>query len=142
VLRQLGIGPALRWLCAQTAERDGIDVSTRIAATLPAVDDATASFVYRAARELLRNAVRHGRPRHVSLALKAGPKKALTLAVRDDGRGFKAAAAGAPAGAKGFGLFSLRERVEEAGGALAIVSAPKKGATITVTVPLPVEGKP
>jgi signal transduction histidine kinase len=57
----------------------------------------------------------------------------VTLAVRDDGRGFDpAAAAGVAQGH--FGLQVMRERMEGIGGTLAIESAAGRGTTITATV--------
>jgi hypothetical protein len=55
----------------------------------------------------------------------------LTLEIQDDGQGFEA---GAVAG--GMGLENIRQRARALGGTLAIESAPGKGATLCVTVPL------
>jgi signal transduction histidine kinase len=136
VLRQLGLGPALKWFAAQTAERENIDCATRIAADLPRLDDATVFILYRAAQELVRNAVRHGSPETITVAFRRGEKRDVLLKVKDDGRGFKVLASGRLAKTKGFGLFSLRERVEEMGGTFTVKSAHGKGTEVTVTVPV------
>ena len=57
------------------------------------------------------------------------------LDVRDDGSGFAPGADGAGANG-GLGLRGMRERVEALGGRLAVESAPGKGTTVAVTVPV------
>jgi signal transduction histidine kinase len=55
--------------------------------------------------------------------------------MRDDGAGFAPSADGhGPDG--GLGLRGMRERVEALGGRLAVESAPGRGTTIAVTVPV------
>ena len=67
----------------------------------------------------------------------------VVLRVRDTGKGFDAAAAEpAAAGmAGGFGLASMKQRVEAGGGAWQIVSRPGRGTEVTVRMPLPAEGE-
>ena len=57
------------------------------------------------------------------------------LDVRDDGAGFAPEADG-PGPDGGLGLRGMRERVETLGGRLAVESAPGRGTTIAVTVPV------
>jgi PAS domain S-box-containing protein len=86
----------------------------------------------RVVQEALANALTHGRPRSVAVDLTFEPG-VVRLSVVDDGVGFDPAAA-RPGG---FGLTSMRERVEHLGGAFALDSAPDEGVTVTATVPLP-----
>jgi signal transduction histidine kinase len=86
----------------------------------------------------LTNAVKHGRPQRVQVALRREAHR-LLLHVADDGAGFdpvRAEAAAASAESGTFGLFSIRERVRTLGGQLEVSSAPGAGAAITLTVPL------
>jgi signal transduction histidine kinase len=57
--------------------------------------------------------------------------KRVTLDVTDDGRGFLPAAASG-----GLGLASMRERAAAAGASLTIRSAPGKGTSVRLAVPL------
>jgi signal transduction histidine kinase len=57
-----------------------------------------------------------------------------TLDVRDDGTGFDPPPG--PGAAGGLGLRGMRERVEALGGRLAVETAPGRGTTIAVTVPI------
>jgi signal transduction histidine kinase len=59
------------------------------------------------------------------------------VSVEDDGVGFNVAeVASAAARTGGFGLFSIRERLEQLGGHLEIESKPGRGTTVTLTAPL------
>lgn len=80
--------------------------------------------------ESLSNALRHSGtgPIHVTLTT---AESELILRVKDQGTGFDPAAR-----TKGMGLAGMRDRVSRLGGELGIDSAPGKGATITISLPL------
>ena len=60
----------------------------------------------------------------------------VRIVVQDDGVGFEADALSAmPTHEAGFGLFSIRERMMDLGGALEIVSEPGQGCTAILTAP-------
>jgi signal transduction histidine kinase len=82
----------------------------------------------RVAQEALANAVNHAEAAEVTVTVEHRARS-LRLVVRDDGRGFDPACASA-----GFGLATMRERVESTGGALSVASAPGAGTTITATI--------
>ena len=83
----------------------------------------------RIVREAVTNAARHGQARRVWIYVEAD--EGITLRVVDDGIGFDPAdVAGA-----GFGLTSMRERVEELGGELRLESLPTAGTTVEVFLP-------
>ncbi len=94
------------------------------AALSPAVEDA----LFRIAQEAVSNAVRHGEPAHLWVALTQHEGVAV-LSVRDDGRGFDPGATPAH-----IGLRTMRERAAEVGGRLAVQSEPGQGTTVTVRV--------
>lgn len=87
----------------------------------------------RVAQESFANVRRHAGAESVRLSLEYGGTERdgmVRLVVADDGRGFDPGAVGS-----GFGLRGMRSRVEQAGGTLAVRSAPGRGAEITVEVP-------
>lgn len=84
----------------------------------------------RIGEEALNNALRHGAPRTVHATL-AFSDDGVRLAVADDGRGFDPQVR-----SDGFGLVGMRERAEQMGGVLRIDSAPGRGATVSVEMPL------
>lgn len=92
----------------------------------------------RACQEALTNTRKHaGDAVPVTVLLEYAPD-ALTLSVRDGGRGFDHRSPH-----EGYGLAGLRARAEEAGGRAAVHSTPGSGTTVTVRLPLnPLSGEP
>lgn len=82
-------------------------------------------------KEILHNAIRHGRPRRVEIRLAARNRR-LELSVRDDGVGFDPATA-----RPGDGLRNFQRRAAEMGGTIDVESAPGRGTTVTLRFPLP-----
>ena len=85
-----------------------------------------AEAILRITGEALRNAVRHGQARCVTVGLSAEP---LELTVADDGRGFHPN----EVVSRGFGLTSMRERAEGAGASYALTSADGQGTEVRVS---------
>ena len=124
-----GLAPALREICAAYHDRLGVTIDASL-------DDITAPApvehaLLRITQEACTNAVRHGNARRLAVSM-TRQNGHLELAVRDAGAGFDPAAPHA-----GSGLAHIRDRVTELGGTLAIDSAPGRGATLTVRVPMP-----
>ncbi|NEK79481.1 MAG: sensor histidine kinase, partial [Xanthomonas perforans] len=90
----------------------------------------------RIAQGALANVAQHARAGRVGIRLDASDD-AVRLRVADDGYGFdpRGAAVGA-SGTDSFGLRAMRERVDQLGGRLDLVSAPGAGTIITVTLPV------
>ncbi|MDF1505888.1 ATP-binding protein, partial [Roseisolibacter sp. H3M3-2] len=85
----------------------------------------------RVASEALANPRRHADCRAVTVTCRYGPD-ALTVVVRDDGRGFDAARV-APEGHHG--IAGMRERAAAAGARLDVASAPGRGTIVTLVMP-------
>jgi signal transduction histidine kinase len=75
---------------------------------------------------------RHAQATRVGLTLSYMPHE-VALDVRDDGRGFDPAPAGAAAG--GFGLVAMRQRIEGLSGTVQVESEPGGGTAISACVP-------
>ena len=87
--------------------------------------------------EALTNVARHARARTVSVVLRHRGSSLLAI-VEDDGRGFDVEAVlGAAPVEKRLGLFGMSERAELLGGRLSVESAPGRGTTVFVEIPLP-----
>lgn len=124
-LDALGLGAALRVLCAQRAW----PVCRFTGEPGPGFGEAVDMAVYRVAQEALSNALRHAHATAVAVQLTALPG-AVQLSVQDDGLGFDAAAQTA-----GLGLLGARERAAALGGRLTVDSAPGKGTRVTLWLP-------
>ncbi len=95
--------------------------------------------LYRIAQEALSNVQKHARARFVTLILAVCGGE-VRLAVVDDGVGFDAEEGLArawtgPYTEGGFGLISMRERVEALRGAFRLRSRPGEGTTVQVVLP-------
>lgn len=88
------------------------------------------SALLRIGQESLTNAVRHAGPNRIVVRLRFGSDW-VTLAVRDDGRGFDVA----ERVGKGYGLTGMHERVAALGGSLSIDSMPGEGTEVSATLP-------
>ncbi|MGH3724629.1 MAG: sensor histidine kinase [Mycobacterium sp.] len=131
VLAELGLTAAIRELARQHSARGTVDVATELQDVgSPPVQP----LVYRAAKELLTNAVKHGRAKNIRMEL-ARTGDSLTLVVTDDGGGFDPRGLSASVADGHIGLASLTVPIDAAGGSVSIVSAPGAGTRVSVTVP-------
>ncbi|HEY5931663.1 MAG TPA: response regulator, partial [Nitrospira sp.] len=97
-------------------------------------------LLFQSVRELLINSSKHAGTGEATVRMEQRDGL-LKIDVRDEGAGFDlaaAASAGTPSGgiSSEFGLFSIRERMRALGGSFDIQSAPGKGTTVTLTLPL------
>lgn len=123
VLTESGLGPALRALAA-----DAPVPATVLRAPeqrLPPEIEAAAWFV---AAEAVANAAKHSGASRLTIDAFAGAR-ALSLSIRDDGRGGAAVSTGG-------GLGGLADRVADHGGTLRVDSPPDGGTTVSVEFPL------
>jgi signal transduction histidine kinase len=114
-----------------------IEIETELAGRgeLNAETDRTLLLV---GREALRNAVAHARPSKIRISVTFRPSEAV-LEVSDDGVGFDVSNEMQARG-RHFGMIGMRERIEKAGGSIAIESSPGNGVRITARAPLPKTG--
>ena len=123
-LDELGLAGSLTAL-ASRVRTPALDVRTDadVPAGLPAAVEVA---VHRIAAEALTNAARHSGARTVDVRLRPdGP--ALLLEVADDGAGIRTAR-------RGEGLASMRQRAEELGGRLDVVTS-ERGTTVRAVLP-------
>ncbi|MDN5850070.1 MAG: sensor histidine kinase, partial [Nitrococcus sp.] len=134
VLDDFGLLKALEWLVEAMRQRFGLEVRFKRDGLPPALDEQLRSTLFRAARELLINVAKHASVEQATLSLAYG-ERTLRLTVADRGQGFDPAQIERDWG-RGFGLFSIRERLGYFGGEIKIVSARGKGTRVTLTAPL------
>lgn len=136
LLDELGLAASLRWYVEREAERAGLafQLSLEPLGERPPVTLEAAAF--RIAQEALTNVIRHAAAQSVYVEL-GRVDGMLELLIRDDGRGFDVAEARRRAASgESQGLINIQERAELTGGDLEIESAPGKGTTMKVRLPL------
>ncbi len=126
---ELPLADKLRQAAEDVVTRAGATVELDVESAAP-VPMITRDAMVRVVREATTNAVRHGGARYVVVRL-ATDHGDVRITVTDDGRGFDPAQVRA-----GFGLRSMRQRVEALGGELHVASAPGSGTTIEAALPL------
>ncbi|NTU80636.1 MAG: PAS domain-containing protein [Chloroflexales bacterium] len=139
-LDDLGLDAALHLLAKEWSATSGIQVDIvtnglsrqRIPAT-------TETTLYRVVQEALTNILKHAQASRVSLIAERRNGEVRVI-IEDDGRGFDlAAVVAAPETQRKLGLRGMEERAALAGGQIEIETAPGKGTTIYISIPLPLE---
>ncbi|MFP4476412.1 MAG: response regulator [Desulfatibacillaceae bacterium] len=134
-LRQLGLLNCLDNLARDMEKKHGL--ATTVVKDPEAEPDsvAIASFLYRAARELLFNVVKHSGCMEARLKIER-KNHWIVLRVSDRGKGDEVCKAYAKRETeKGFGLFSIEERAKYLGGRMKVRSFPDDGWRIDLYVP-------
>ncbi len=90
--------------------------------------------LYRVSQEAITNILRHSHAGRAGVVL-LRQRRSVTLLIEDDGIGFDPARVESGSSG-GLGLTGMRERVALCGGELSVESAPGKGTTIRVRIPL------
>lgn len=138
ILEDLGLVPAVEWLCRLHRERYGVDARCLGDTELVSYDDGRRSFLFQATRELLFNSVKHARGARVSVTVERPTEGELRIAVADEGPGFDPTELNrADRDYGGYGLFHIRQRLEQLNGYMQIKSQMGEGTTITLTLPDP-----
>lgn len=120
---------ALREAVDRLAEETSIAADFAVTGTGRRLEPRLELATLRVLQESLANVRKHAAADRVEVELAYLPR-ALRLRVRDDGRGFDAAAVEA-----GHGLAGMRERIAELDGRFTLDTAPGAGATVTVELP-------
>jgi signal transduction histidine kinase len=135
-LDQLGLTTAIRAMIEKIAESSAIAVSSDLNDVDGVLAPADEITVYRIVQESLNNVVKHSRASEADVAVRCHEDR-VEITVRDNGQGFPPSAPGARADdGRGFGLKGLAERVHMLGATHAIESAPGRGTTVTVRIPV------
>ena len=138
VLETLGLVAALEGLREELADTYGLEVEVQDDGLVKSLSPALATFLFRAARELLINAAKHSGGKRVRLSTRLQDQR-LFIEAADTGRGTKAPEQVLET-AKGFGLRSIRERTLQLGGAFRVHRSPSGGWVVSLDIPLEPEG--
>ncbi len=116
-------------LAARFSAENSIRVANAITGAPRPLGPEKEAALLRVAQEALNNVKKHARAGHVNITL-SYMSDLVALDIVDDGVGFE------ENNKHGYGLKTMRERVEEFNGALTIESARDKGTAIAVSLPL------
>ena len=129
ILDDLGLKPALNWLCRNLLSEESIEYQTDI--DIPAdLSKDISILLFRIAQETLVNAIKHSEASFIELSINYH-HNVVRLDITDDGKGFDNSHI-----EPGIGLSSIRDRAKAFNATLEIDSAVGQGTRTTVTVPI------
>lgn len=137
VLHELGLDHALIWLGEKMEKEHGINIVFDIQnAPHPLTADKNI-MIFRVAQELLVNVIKHAKADRVAMTFTQS-KAMVRLTIDDNGIGFNLSRLKTVVRTEnaGFGLYSIRDRVREAGGRFDLDSTPGNGFRATLILPL------
>ncbi len=137
ILYEAGLAAALQWLATWMRQNHGLSVHVQADIAAEPLEENVKVLVFQSVRELLFNVVKHAGVKRAAVRMGLGRDDELEIAVSDRGKGFDPAQArtGSEA-ATGFGLFSIRERLQLLGGLLEVKSKPGQGSRFLLRAPL------
>jgi signal transduction histidine kinase len=135
ILKELGFEKAVcAWLQDDIERQHDIKTEFVVNGQIKPLDEDLKTILFRSVRELVTNSIKHANPTqiHVCVDRKEGH---FSMYVEDDGDGFDPLTIESRA-KNGFGLFSIRERLDYLGGTLELISLPGHGCKAIIEVPL------
>jgi signal transduction histidine kinase len=136
-LDDLGLVPALQSMLDSDYRHMDMLVTFNVTGAQRRLDSLIETVLFRVAQEALTNVTRHAETDKANIRLDYAPDE-VTLGVIDAGKGFDPNEPLHPP--RGWGLEGMRERVASVGGQLNLYSAPGRGTTIEVVIPLNEQG--
>ena len=135
-LYQVGLESAILELTIRIQKQHGIDIAFDDDGQSKLLSDDTRYFLFRSTRELLLNIVKHAHATAVRVSIIKDVSN-IQIQVSDDGEGFESSNESIYKKKHvSFGLFSIRERLHQIGGALNIASEPGRGTHVKIIVPM------
>jgi PAS domain S-box-containing protein len=135
ILQEAGLNAGLEWLARRMANKQGLFVDLEME-EVGALPDNAKVLLFESVRELLFNVVKHAHTASATVNMRRVDGH-LQITVSDEGAGFDLSTMKAPGEeGRGFGLFSIRERLELMGGKLQVESTPGQGSRFIVMFPI------
>jgi len=131
-LFEIGLAAALEQTAERFARDHGLAVCVHANDDHEPLDEELRVTLYRATRELLFNVVKHAEASRAEVEIASNRQRAEVI-VSDDGVGMPNEAT---ADGGGFGLFNVRQRVEQFAGSVEIEHPPGGGARVRLSVPI------
>jgi signal transduction histidine kinase len=135
ILDDFGLVAALRWHVDREARRSGFQANLVIDEVDHQIPPEIETVCYRITQEALSNVGRHARATRVDVELRTRAGM-VHLRIRDDGRGFRAAAVQRNGNGEHLGIIGMRERAALVGGRLRVASS-TAGTTVWARLPIP-----
>jgi PAS domain S-box-containing protein len=135
ILHNAGLGRSLHYLGRRMEAKYGLIVTIHAEEQAEPEDEDSKVLLFQATRELLFNVVKHARVKMADVEMRRLDIETIQIVVSDAGVGFVPKESGEEESPHGYGLFSIKGRLDLIGGRLEIKSAPGSGTCCTITAP-------
>ena len=139
ILYQLGIIEAVNWLLDKLNTKHNIKFKLKTDLFDVALGETKAIIVYRSVQEVLTNAIKYSKATIVKVTIEENDLEAIVCIV-DNGIGFETSKlenlGTKTASGSGFGLFTVKERINNLKGKFTIDSKINTGTKVCITIPL------
>ncbi len=136
MLFDLGFLEAIEGLIEDLETKFGLKVKLQCEKRDLRFDQNASILLYQSIRELLMNVIKHSGQKEALLSIRNGDSR-LAVSISDKGKGFDPEEIEREPGAeRGFGLFSVRERLSYIEGDLIVSSTINKGTTVSISIPM------
>lgn len=122
LLDERGLAFAIRWFAGGFTKRNNIPVQLDLADPFPRLETEVETALFRVVQEALSNIYRHAGASKAWIHLEWDGEEQISLEVRDNGEGLPETFSFSQSA--GVGLAGMRERMNQLGGALEVVSSP------------------
>ncbi len=141
ILYDLGLEAAIEWLTEQLKEHHGINCIFEADSFFKPVSDEIRIVLFSAARELLMNVTKHAQATIAKITIRRVNDN-IAIHVADNGIGFTVSKMNFYLDEnKGFGLFSIKERLRHLGGQMDVRSGRGRGTRVILTAPITAENE-
>lgn len=138
ILYEGNLSQVLQWLGRWAKEHHGLSVLIKADEQANPESHDVRALLFQAVRELLLNVAKHAQVSQASITLRRQGRDWIQIVVADQGVGFDPAGKASEqsqGAAGGFGLFSIRQRLQWLGGTMEIASGPGHGTRVALLVP-------
>lgn len=133
ILFELGLIAALQWKLKQVGEKHGFKTSLNVGDHSLSPSHEIKILLYRVVSELLANVIKHSKADTLEMEYYVKNNK-LTISLKDNGVGFERNTESFLANNGGYGLFSIKERLDSIQGSLTISSELHIGTKVIISI--------
>jgi PAS domain S-box-containing protein len=134
VLSELGLDAALRWIVEESSSRYSIPIDIELDGNIQNIGHDLSVVIYQIVNEILTNIGKHSKARQAVVRCRES-EQGVFLRVYDDGIGFDVERISLPSMDGGFGLYSIRERLDSLNGHISIQTKKNEGTEVLVEIP-------
>jgi two-component system, sensor histidine kinase and response regulator len=135
ILYELGLIPAIKWKLDQIQNKYGISAILKSKVAKIEINSDIRILIFRIISELINNVIKHADANSIEIDVSV-KQKILYISVVDNGKGFNFRKTTKSTDQSGFGLFSIRERLDSIQGNLYFESDMLVGTKAVVQIPV------